>query len=193
MGPRNKSTMILIVIFIVLFGYYWFFQKNKVAPLSENDIKPPESIALNDYAIDKVSEVSWKFQGNSARVVKDSTGVWKLIDPAIVADSGKINELVTSVISLKGDQKYQTSEVSLVDSGVTKPSLEFNIKKSDASEDKIEFGNKTVDGNFYFVHKNNQDFTILVSSFLVDELKKDPYTLSPSPSVSPAPDSSLKP
>jgi hypothetical protein len=191
MGSRNRTTLVLLAILAVLFGYYWFYQKDKVAPVDPDTADLSQTqIKVFNFDISTVSEMSWKYDSTSAKVVKDSSGNWKVSDQAILTDSNKISAFVGSVLSLYADQKYPASEIPNETSGLDKPGLTINLKKTDGTSDSISFGSKSFTSSEYYAQIGNSQDILLVSTYLVEDLKVDPYTLVPDPSTQPSPSSS---
>ncbi|MDQ3098408.1 MAG: DUF4340 domain-containing protein [bacterium] len=183
---RFRSTFLIVVVFVALFSYFWIYQKDKVPPEPVSDIPAPETYQLANYSADDLTEISWKSASYSATIQNPGEQKWKLVTPALPADEKKIKAYADSLLSLTGNRKLSTKDISLNDAGLSAPLLTISIKKKDNSTDVYKVGSKTIDGDYYYVAKDGSDVITLLGSYVIDDLNKDPATLRVEPSSSPA-------
>lgn len=180
---RFRSTFLLTLVFVALFSYFWIYQKDTTPPEPKSDIPAPKTYQLAMYNSDDLSEISWKSASYSAKLQSTGEQKWRVVEPAaFVSDETKTKAYADSILALTGSQQYDLKNLDDKISGFNNPSLELIVKKKDGATDIYKFGNKTIDGDYYYVTKEGTNIVTLLGSFIVEDLIKDPQTLRPDPS-----------
>jgi hypothetical protein len=182
---RFRRTFLLVLVFVAFFSFFCIYQKDKKPPEPKSDAAAPETYQLTSYKPENLSEISWKSASYSATLQNPGDQKWKLITPPILSDEAKSKSYVDSLISLTGTQKIKAKDLTPADTGLNAPTLTINVKKKDNSTELLKIGAKTVDGDYYYSTKEGSDTITLLSSYVIDDLNKDPESLKPDPSVSP--------
>lgn len=184
MRSRFGSVSFLLLIFIGLAVVYWFGFKDKTPPAVNQPVATRESVSLVALDVAQVQEISWNYQTTKAKMSHVSDSEWKLVEPSIVADGAQLTEYARSALDIRGENKYPFTQVSREDAGLNSPTLTISIVTKDNKAEKVIVGKETLDKEFYYASKDGLDFSTLLSSYLVENLKKDPYSLTPLPSAS---------
>ncbi len=183
MLARYKSTFILVLLLGLLYGsyYYWFrTPKESIAPSAT-----PEIVQLFNYTETDIAEVSWKYASGSGTLQRSDAG-WKLVSPPVSVDQAKVGAFISSFTRLDGQYRYSLDKVSKETAGVNNPSYTLTVKKKDGNVQTLLIGRQAIGGDYYYAFKEDTDFVTLLSSYVISGMEIDPYSLSPSPSGSPA-------
>jgi hypothetical protein len=189
MMGRMRSTLVLLLIFAVLFGYFWTKERNRKPPETTNtDIPKVEDVTLTSGSLTDYSEVWWRYASVSARL-KRSDNEWKVPDISLKTDTDKAKTFVGTLTNLKGQRKYSTKELKLSDVGLDMPFYTLTLKRNDGKEEMVKVGKKTVDNDYYYAMKDGSDVITLLSSYTVDELEHDQayFKFEPTPVPSSTP------
>lgn len=184
MNSRITSFISLSLLFVALLGVYWYGFKDRTPP-SENQSAVATPIELIALETTNIQEVTWTFTSTKGTLQQNQDSTWKLVDPAISVDNSKASLFVSSISRLSGQRKYPFSEVSKENAGLITPEITLAFKMKDGASHKVLIGKKTIDGEYYYAAKEGQDFSVLLSAYVVEDMRKDPYSLVPSPSGSP--------
>jgi hypothetical protein len=175
----------LILLFGVMLAIYWFGFKDKTPP-AEAPTPTAESRALVSLDQKSVQEIQWSFGSSKGTLGRVSDSEWKLIDPPISADKDKLSSFVSAIFALKGENTYPFAQTSKQETGLDSPLVTIRLKTKDGKNESILIGKQTVDGEYNYATRDGWDYSILLASYSVEDLKKDPYTLGSTPSTSPA-------
>ncbi len=184
---RFRNTFLLVLVFVALFSYFWVYQKDKKAPEPDTPTDTTETVPLTSYKLDDITEISWKSASYSATLQSLGNQKWKLAQPAIPVDDTKVSTYLGSINSLTGMRKYKASELAQANTKLDSPVLTVTVKKKDNSTEVIKVGGTTLDGDYNYATKEGSDTVTLLSSYVLEDLNKDPNALKPDPSASPAP------
>jgi Domain of unknown function (DUF4340) len=184
MKSRFGSLLLLLSVFVGLTAVYWFSFKDKTPPLTDQPLPTRESIVLVSVEAAEAQEISWSYQTTKGKISRISDTDWKLVEPSIVADGAQLADYARTALDIRGENRYPFSQVSRQDAGLDSPSLVITIVAKDNKTEKILIGKETIDKEYYYVSKEGSDFSTLVSSFSVDSIKRDPYSMTPIPSPS---------
>jgi hypothetical protein len=185
MKSRSNSLLFLVFVFGVVFAFYWFGgYRSKAVPPDEQPAATRERITLFSTDAKRAKEISWRFGSTKAKLVSVNDTDWKLVEPPLVTDSTQTAGFVSTLFDLRGESKYPFAEVSRADVGLEEPSFEIQITSKENVVDKILVGKLTLDKEYYYASKEGSDFSTLLPSYAVDELKRDPYSFGPKSSPS---------
>jgi hypothetical protein len=185
MFQRSRSTFFLVLVFVALFAYFWFYQKDQ-KPKEEDTGPKYESVKLVDTAVADIKTIKWNTATYSGELTREGEG-WKMITPSgIQVDSEKTQSFITSITNFTGDQKISTNELSLQDAGLDKPRATVTITNKDGKAEVVKIGKRAFDESYFYAQKEGSNDITLLSSFTIEELEKDPTELKSVP-VAPSP------
>ncbi len=175
MLKHSKSSLVLVLVFLSLFGYYWYFQRE--IKVKNTDTKMPEVVNLMNLKAEDINSVSWKNSTFSGELQKND-GKWSLVNPVgIQTDSEKALTNVNYVLSLSSDQVIATKNNSHADFGLQKPTSSIKIKRNDGKVETVNIGNKSIDNAYNYVLMEGADKIFLIASYTLDDILVDPSSL----------------
>ena len=171
-----KTTLIILVVFILLGGVYFFFGRpSPDAEQSKTDMqKIREVYALNK---DKIRQIRLSFKDESYQsltLAKNADGTWQLTAPlAADADPPKIDEMLQDLLEKKVKQTLEAED--LAQYGLQPPNIRVELWIAGESPVKtFLIGDKTVNYSVYAKEQSESHIFLIESSALND------FTKSPS-------------
>lgn len=173
-----KTTLIILVVFILLGGVYLFF--GRLSPdvdRSKSDMqKIREVYTLNKNQIQRI-RLSFKDEAHqSLTLTKNVDGIWLLINPfSADADSPKIDGMLEDLLEKKVKQTLEVED--LVQYGLQPPNIRIELWTEGESPAKtFLIGDKTVNYSVYTKEKSESHIFLIESSAL-DDFTKSPSDL----------------
>lgn len=187
---KFRNTLILIVAFAVLAGYFFLVERvNDSNPL-KRDGSLPQTLTIFDYPDSEVLELV--LSGAEKRTVLrrvDENSPWELIGPGEGdVEEDRVNFFVQRFVSLKAERIITGTEVTenLSHYGLETPVARGTMKLKDGREDTIYVGDKTPElTNRYVRVKGDQNSVYLVGvllpNLIVDFIDRPPRKRTPTP------------
>jgi len=160
------TTIILVVLFVSLLGFFYFFESDKEDKTEEEPIA--ETFVVWELNSDEIVAIELEHSKKDIKLVKKEDGNWKLKD--IKIDEDKINSLMDSLQYIEAMGEEITYE-NLSDFGLEKPDARVKIKLSDGSEKELIFGSLSLGGTEVYVKASDKDYVFLTDKILLDNLK----------------------
>ena len=171
---KGKTTLILILLFLLLFSGIYFI-----------DIKRSETqsrlaaleMRLFTTPIDSVVSCSIK-NPKSEIVLHQESGKWVITSPIqTLADPNAVVENLTSILEIKIERKIHTTVVDLNDYGLAEPRGEFQFTTINNKTFQLTIGNENPTGDFLYVQSKGSGDIALVSKSLWNSVNIKPYDL----------------
>jgi hypothetical protein len=169
----RRSTWILLLLFAILVGFAFFFQryqtnKDDNAATATPTMAPQMVYNLGGAQVDdiKLSDSA----GNSIDIYRDEEGSkWAIPDiPTDQVDSAKIDSASEQLFSLQV-QETITQSLPLDSIGLASPAYNITMKLSDGTQLITEVGSPTPIGSGYYVRVNSGQL-IIVDKLVMDDI-----------------------
>ena len=171
-----KTTLIILVAFILLGGVYFFFGRpSPDAEQSKTDMQRIREVyALNK---DKIRQIRLSFKDESYQsltLAKNADGTWQLTAPFTAdGDLPKINEMLQDLLEKKVKQTLEAED--LAQYGLQPPNIRVELWTEGEDPAKtFLIGDKTVNYSVYTKEQSESHIFLIESSALND------FTKSPS-------------
>ncbi len=173
-----KTTLIILVIFILLGGVYFLFGRpSPDAEQSKADMqKIREVYALNK---DKIRQIRLSFKDKSYQplmLAKNADSIWQLTTPFTAdADLPKIDEMLQDLLEKKVKQTLEAED--LAQYGLQPPNIRIELWTAGESPAKtFLIGDKTVNYSVY-TKEQSESHIFLIESSALDDFTKSPSDL----------------
>ena len=173
-----KTTLIILVIFIVLGGVYLFF--GRLAPdaeRSETDMQRIREVyALNK---DNIRQIRLSFKDEAYQpltLAKNAQGIWQLTAPFIAdADSTKIDEMLRDLLEKKVKQTLEAED--LAQYGLQPPNIRIELwTEGERPANTFLVGDRSVNYSVY-TKEQSESHIFLIESSALDDFTKSPSDL----------------
>lgn len=172
----RKKVYVLVtmaIVLVLLIGTVVILIKNPAPADSSSGVSSavPEITVLkiDKATIDEVSGIN--SAGSFAIKRKDSDNFTVKGKETIPVDSYYVDAIVGDVSELKANLNVTESASNIAEYGLDKPSINVTVKTADKTEYNLLFGNKTVNGDYYF-KLGSSDAVYVVASNITDDFNK---------------------
>jgi hypothetical protein len=184
----RRSTWIVLAIFVVLVGVYWFFQRQNENQ-AQSTTPTPSSQPVFVSGFETIQAVQLEDStGKIVAIEKDSQGNWNLTKPeAGPADQDQSSTMVSQVSNLRSLAIIGTPP-PLDAVGLDTPAYTVTIKTVDGSQQVANIGTLTPTSSGYYVEAEGGPLMVVTKSAiegLVAYLENPPFP--PTPTVEPSP------
>ena len=193
---RFRTTGVLLVIFVVLAGYVFFFERNKKPAETPTD----KSTWILTLAQEDVQQLAVTDQGTTAIVARGGDNLWYVGGVGgQEADATRVDTLIASLVDLKSARTLTQTTESLAAFGLEPPAITVTVGLSGTQQEVLFVGDKNPQGSQYYMQHKGQTPIYLVYSAVVDDLKglvsNPPYkpTATPAPEATPSAAATPKP
>ena len=169
---RFKLTLILIIIFGLLFGYVYLYELDE--PVDQQTAEVQNITKLD---AGKITGLELSSQEGKINLKKEE-GKWLLTAPReLDGDQDEIEDILES--SLKSDRVVvdNTDEgngnIDLAKYGLDNTESKFLIMTENGNEITINIGNETPVSGGYYLRKNKENKVYRITSSQVSKIKKD--------------------
>ena len=183
---KFRNTAILLVILAILaVVVVWETRRGPAGESPQEKAKWVFTLGRDD-----VSELEVKDGDQSVYLARGGMGDWFI--GAIggpPADTARINGLLDSVVNLKSTRVITDTSVGLAAFGLDNPPVQVRLGLTEGKKEVLLIGNKNPQETSYYAQRQGSPNVYLISTSLVDDLKKlvsePPY--SPTPTSPPVP------
>ena len=171
---RGKTTLKLLLIFLILFTSIYFIEVKR----SEAQSKRAElAMRLFNVPIDNVRSYSIKTSKSEIVLYKESDK-WLITSPVqTLVDSNAVVENLASILGIKIERIIQSPESDLNVYGLTEPRGAFQLNTIDNKTIQLMVGNENPIGGFLYVKFNGSADITLVSQSLWNQVNKGLFDL----------------
>ena len=188
----RRSTWILLLVFAILAGFAFFFQRYQSNKADNSATQTPTSTPQMAFNLNgaQVNEITISdSSGNSLDLVRDETSAqWTIPDvPKDQVDASKIGNASTQLFGAEV-QETITHTLPLDSISLAPPAFSITMTLSNGTELRTEVGAQTPIGSGYYVRVNSGQ-VIIVGKTALDEiikfLSEPPLLPTPTPVVAP--------
>jgi len=171
-----RSTLVLLVVFLGLLGYFYFFAA-KTPPGGKDDAGPKGKVFTVD--ADKIEELQVKAAGGDRTTLKKLNGIWSVVAPVETrADETEATAIATNLASLEQQRVVDENPADVAQYGLATPRVEVGFRKTGDKElTQVWLGEKTPTGNDIYAKLPAGKAVFLVSSFLDSTFNKTTFDL----------------
>jgi len=167
----RRSTWILLVVFAILVGFAWFFQRyqaNKAnnAATATPTASPANLYDLSNTQVDRISITD--DMGDKIELFRDSVSSnWAIADvPVDQADSAQIDAMSKQLFSLQAqDTLTQTPPLDSI--GLVTPAYTITMTTTEGTQIITHVGTQTAIGSGYYVRVDS-DSVVIVDKVVMD-------------------------
>ena len=182
----KRSTLILIIIFVILAIAAIYLQKTGNSPAA-GGTGTPAAIPTTDYVFSAqegvVTSILIVSQDGKTLGLDRVNGVWKITKPFEAdAVASSAEEAATQITALPILDTLQLDNSAV---GLDKPAYTITVKFSDGVTSTVQVGDQTPTGNGYYVRKEGGPVLVVSTSgisALTGILDAPPYVQTPTPS-----------
>lgn len=185
----RRSTVIILILFLVAIGAYYYLQNRPQTEEPADDITAQEPTSEISYLFDATDGLPTSIRieaktGGTVEVSRDTENVWKLIQPdEAAADQGMAEAAASQVTTIRIQDRLSDIDLDIL--GLEAPEYVLFVKFTSGVERKVDIGVITPSGSGYYVR--NEDGEILIASkdaldALLNMLTTPPYLETPTPS-----------
>lgn len=163
-------TLIALGLFISVFIYYQYFQKEK---LTEDN----KTILIWQEDINKITEMDISTEDETIKIKRNGS-TWDIISPIeYPADSYIINTLLSRFSSPESNGLVEENPKDLSTYGLNSPIKSILITNDDGSSNTLSLGNTAPLGKGYYVLDNNAKKVYTMNASIWDEISLDVHSL----------------
>ena len=171
----RRSTWILLLVFAILAGFAFFFQRYQSNKADNSATQTPTSTPQMAFNLNgaQVNEITISdSSGNSLDLVRDEAGaLWTISDvPKGQVDASKIESASTQLFVAEV-QETITQTLPLDSIGLVPPAYHLTMTLSNGAKLSTEVGDQTPIGSGYYVRVNSGQ-VIIVGKTALDEIIK---------------------
>jgi len=170
---RFRSTLVLTVICLGLFGYIYFYEsKRQASPAEEN----PLAFVVQ---ADAIEELTVAPAGGESSTLRKSEGGWDLVEPSAAdADDVAVENLAQALASLEIQRVVNDNAVDLAQYGLAEPTVDVGFRAAgDTTPTHLMLGDKTPAGTEVYARTGDGNRVFLISGYLEGSFNKTPFDL----------------
>jgi hypothetical protein len=170
---KTRTAFIYLAVFLLLAGYFYYFEVVRRQALREK-----EDAALHLFQIEKsqVNTLQLEKKDLKLRAVKQN-GQWQIIEPISTwADGFAVNDVLSTLQSLKMERQVQGAAQDLQLYGLDKPALHLSFK-ADGTTHQLRIGAKAAVANQYYASGDQENRVVLIGAAQQQSLDKSLFDL----------------
>ena len=162
---RGRSTLLLLVACLALFGYIWFVERHREVSEDGEAKKPNVFASLDAETIDELVVTSSK--GETTTLKKDG-GAWKMTAPiAAGVDAAEVSGITSNLASITEQRVVDEAPKDLAAFGLATPRVKLAFHAAGATGQRtLMLGEKTATGGDLYAKTGDSPRVFLVSAFV---------------------------
>lgn len=163
---KAKTTIILLIIFIVLFALVYAFEIRKPKDIKKDSKKVEIVLEIPETEIDRIEINYTTPKILTLKTNKDNKGAWQSNISSIKGD-----DIQKAIENALGRYVFDTVKdtVSLSEYGLTNPKVSVSFYFKDGTKKKMMIGNEVPIGNYVYVKEESKpDIYMIPKSILED-------------------------
>lgn len=174
-----RTTVALVVIFALLVGGFWWFE---IGPGKSGGGGLPKVVEADPLSIQRIEIV----QGDKKVVYQKSfLKIWEMQEPRYNVVDSRVIEVATVLLSSLQAPELKNPGPNLAEYGLQPPQFTVRITYADNTTVTLLFGNKTPDGQGYYLKKEGEDkifvVPVQIGDPVLDLFRSPPVTPTPTP------------
>lgn len=174
-----RTTLSLVVIFALLVGGFWWFY---LGPGKSAGAGAPKVVEADPLSVQRI-EIS---QGDQRVVYQKSfLKIWEMQEPRYNVVDSRVIEVATVLLSALQAPTLKDANPNLAVYGLQPPQYTVRITYANNTTTTLFFGNKTPDGQAYYMTKEGDPNVYLLAAQVADPVldlfRAPPVTPTPTP------------
>lgn len=184
----RRSTVIVLLLFVIAVGAYYFINQRTQANTFDV-LVTPEATTQISFLFDAADGVPTSIKieskaGETVEIARGADNAWKVITPIEAsADQGMAEAAASQVTAMLVQDKVENVDLDVL--GLSSPEYVLTIKFTSGGERKAEIGVITPSESGYYV-RNEAGEVVIIGKDSVDALlgmlSNPPYAETPTPS-----------
>jgi hypothetical protein len=169
----GRSTLILVVVFLGLLGYYVYDSRQPAEPTTE---EKPKAFTVE---ADKIEDLTVKAPtGETTKLRKSATG-WEMVEPTgTSADQTEVTSIAQTLSTLEIQRVIDENPTDLAQYGLAEPKIEVEFRASgQKTATRLQLGDKTPTGGELYAKTPDSKRVFLIASYLDATFNKTPFAL----------------
>jgi hypothetical protein len=180
--PISPVAVVLGVVLVIAIGAAWYFEgrhelspaqaARQLVPYRAEDIHTLEVITpLNRASFSR--GVDGRFEGGEplpTPTPEPAPGGAPSIPPVTFSPGARAQSVVTQLTSMQVDRVLLTAPSASPEYGLDKPQMSFTVETRRGQEMTLAIGGLNPDQTAYYVRREQQQDTVLVSRYTLDEV-----------------------
>ncbi|NSW90025.1 MAG: DUF4340 domain-containing protein [Firmicutes bacterium] len=166
---RYRNTIIVLIVFVLLFGVYLFVTNYKNSKSSSDTRNFDKIIDLDTL---EMAEITIENEGEKLVFVKnENENEWELVYPeGIRYDKSKLNSVAINFSSIFVEKVIEENATDLAQYGLDKPVV-VSAKMKDGTVETLEIGSLTPTKGAYYVKKKDSNKVYTTDTYTIDKVK----------------------
>jgi hypothetical protein len=171
---NTRNTVILLVVLVALAGYVYFGELGGGKKTAEAT-PTPSPRTMWDFPAEKINriEVQDLATKDRARLTKNESGDWQIEQPIqYPADQNRLRSLTGRLAKIVASRAITNTPADLAPFGLLTGTLDVQIGLTENQTHTLLVGDKNPQGFSYYVKADDDPTMYLVSSGLIDDLRR---------------------
>ncbi len=168
----GRSTLILVVVFLGMLGYYVYDSRRDPAPAAD---EKPKAFTVE---ADKIEDLTVNAGGETTKLRKGSAG-WEMVEPTgTPADQTEATSITQTLSTLEIQRVIDENATDLGQYGLAGPKVEIEFRASgQKTSTRLQLGDKTPTGGELYAKTLDSKRVFLIASYLDSTFNKTPFAL----------------
>jgi hypothetical protein len=168
----GRSTLVLVVIFLGLLGYYVYDSRKPPAPAVD---EKPKVFTVD---ADKIEELTVTANGETTKLRKGSAG-WDMVEPTgTPADQTEATSIAQSLSTLEIQRVIDENPTDLAQYGLADPKVKIEFRAAgQKTAARLQLGDKTPTAGELYAQAPDAKRVFLIASYLDSTFNKTPFAL----------------
>lgn len=167
---RWKSTVVLALIFAALAIFYYVYEV-RLGPERQKAREAKDRLWMIEAK--DVEELALKREADTVRLEREGDG-WVLVEPVkATGDKGRIDDLVTNLVTAKVGREIESDSSRLADFGLDSPAAEVTIRIKDTAEPlTLLLGERNPTQTWVYAKEGAKPDVFLLPEFILGHAEK---------------------
>jgi hypothetical protein len=169
----GRSTLILVVVFLGLLGWYVYDSRREPGPAAD---QKPKAFTVE---ADKIEDLTVKAPGGETTKLRKGSAGWEMVEPAgTAADQTEATSIAQSLSNLEIQRVIDENATDLAQYGLSEPKVEVEFRASgQKTSTGLQLGDKTPTGGELYAKTPDSKRVFLIASYLDSTFNKTPFAL----------------
>jgi hypothetical protein len=169
----GRSTLILVIVFLGLLGYYVYDSRQPAEPAVD---EKPKAFTVE---ADKIEDLTVKAPSGETTKLRKGAAGWEMIEPTgTAADQTEATSIAQTLSTLEIQRVIDENPTDLAQYGLAEPKIEVEFRASgQKTATRLQLGDKTPTGGELYAKTPDSKRVFLIASYLDATFNKTPFAL----------------
>ena len=169
----GRSTLVLVVVFLGMLGYYVYDSRRAPAPAAD---EKPKAFTVE---ADKIEDLTVKAPGGETTKLRKGSAGWEMVEPTgTSADQTEATSIAQTLSTLEIQRVIDENATDLAQYGLAEPKVEIEFRASgQKTPTRLQLGDKTPTGGELYAKTPDSKRVFLIASYLDSTFNKTPFAL----------------